>query len=413
MNVCEQNLVWAPVLNHTSIGEGSELSIEDLRRVINVEQWLTHLAVMALLNNRETSLNNGNNDDYFIYRGTRDPRFIILFFDLDTILGEGDTSSSPDDSIYGAVNLPVFDAFLHHPEIEPVYHRILLGLVETVFSEIEFDAQLEQTVDANGSTDAVGTASRDDSAQRQACHVGSEHAGDGDGWVLSGSKIPVPAAELADCVLVPASVEGADVGLFLLDPRAEGVRLVGLETPTGQPASLLQLDRVRVGPDAVLGSIAAGRAILEWLLLRATAAQCAMGVGICQAALEMTTEYIKERKQFGQPIAMFQAVGHRAADAFIDVQGIQLTTLQACWRVAAGLPATREVALAKYWVAEAGARVVAAAQHLHGGIGVDRDYPVHRFYLYAKQLELDLGGSTDQLRRIGRILAEMPFDTAV
>jgi len=95
------------------------------------------------------------------------------------------------------------------------------------------------------------------------------------------------------------------------------------------------------------------------------------------------------------------------------VQGIQLTTLQACWRVAAGLPAAREVALAKYWVAEAGARVVAAAQHLHGGIGVDRDYPVHRFYLYAKQLELDLGGSTDQLRRIGRILAEMPLDTAV
>jgi len=75
-----------------------------------------------------------------------------------------------------------------------------------------------------------------------------------------------------------------------------------------------------------------------------------------------------------------------------------------------GLPAEREVALAKFWVAEAGARVVAASQHLPGGMGVARDYPVHRFYLFAKQLELDLGGSTAQLRRIGRMLAEMPLE---
>jgi len=299
-------------------------------------------------------------------------------------------------------------------------HTAPVPFLETVvlaglpIAEFGSAAQREAWLPKLAAGEAVLTAAlQEDQAEPEKPVTRAHPESAGDGWVLSGSKIPVPAAELADCVLVPASVEGADVGLFLLDPRAEGVRLVALETPTGQPASLLQLDRVRVGPDAVLGSIAAGRASLEWLLLRATAAQCAMGVGICQAALEMTTEYIKERKQFGQPIAMFQAVGHRAADAFIDVQGIQLTTLQACWRVAAGLPAAREVALAKYWVAEAGARVVAAAQHLHGGIGVDRDYPVHRFYLYAKQLELDLGGSTDQLRRIGRILAEMPLDTAV
>jgi alkylation response protein AidB-like acyl-CoA dehydrogenase len=146
------------------------------------------------------------------------------------------------------------------------------------------------------------------------------------------------------------------------------------------------------------------------MLLRATAGLCAQGVGVFESALEQTSDYIKERKQFGQPLAMFQAVGHRAADAFIDVAAIRLTTLQACWRVAAGLPAEREVALAKYWVSEAGGRVVAAAQHLHGGIGVDRDYPVHRFYLWAKQIELDLGGTTAQLIRIGRMLAEMPLE---
>ncbi|MEZ4217788.1 MAG: acyl-CoA dehydrogenase family protein [Myxococcota bacterium] len=232
---------------------------------------------------------------------------------------------------------------------------------------------------------------------------------DGAGWVLSGAKLPVAFAELADLVLVPATLDGGDVAVFLVDPKAKGVSLVPLATMTGQPASLLRLDGVRVGEDAVLGGVGAGRLVLDGMRLRATAAQCAAGAGLCEAALEMTAAYIKERKQFGQPIAMFQAVGHRAADAFIDVQAVRLTAQQACWRIAAGLPAESEVALAKYWLAEAGARVVAAAQHLHGGMGVDRDYPVHRFYLFAKQLELDLGGATRQLLRIGDHLAEMPL----
>lgn len=232
---------------------------------------------------------------------------------------------------------------------------------------------------------------------------------DGDDFVLSGSKIPVSCAELADCILVSAAVDD-DVAIFLLDPKSAGVTLVPLQPMTGHPASLLQLDGVRVSAENMLGGLESGRLVLESMRLRATAAQCAQGVGICEAALEKTSEYIKERKQFGQPIAMFQAVGHRAADAFIDVSAIRITTQQACWRISAGLPSAKETALAKYWVAEAGARVVAAAQHLHGGTGVDRDYPVHRYYLWAKQLELDLGGTTEQLRRVGKILAEMPLD---
>ncbi len=244
-------------------------------------------------------------------------------------------------------------------------------------------------------------------------HPATRARRDGDGFVLSGRKLPVPAGGLADLLLVPASFaegEGDDAAVFLVDPGAPGVEQVPLATTSGQPASLLELDAVRVPADSVLGGVAAGRLVLEWMLLRATAAQCALGLGVCEEALSRTAAYVKERKQFGQPIAMFQAVGHRAADAFIDVQGMRLTTLQACWRIAAGLPAEREVALAKFWVAEAGARVVAASQHLHGGMGVDRDYPVHRFYLFAKQLELDLGGGTEQLRRIGRMLAEMPLE---
>ena len=129
-------------------------------------------------------------------------------------------------------------------------------------------------------------------------------------------------------------------------------------------------------------------------------------LGACEAALALTAEYAKTRKQFDQPIAMFQAVGHRAADAYIDVEGIRLTTLQAAWRISAGLHAATQLAVAKHWAREAGQRVVHAAQHLHGGIGLDGETPLHRFFLTVKQLELTLGGATQQLIQLGNLLAD-------
>src|SRR5437867_4074948 len=95
----------------------------------------------------------------------------------------------------------------------------------------------------------------------------------------------------------------------------------------------------------------------------------------------------------------------RAADAYIDAEAIRLTTWQAAWRLAADRPATTEVAIAKFWASEAAHRVVYAAQHLHGGIGVDVDYPLHRYYLWSKQIELTLGSGTRQLARLGADLA--------
>ena len=128
--------------------------------------------------------------------------------------------------------------------------------------------------------------------------------------------------------------------------------------------------------------------------------------GCFEAALALTSEYVKTRKQFDQPIAMFQAVGHRAADAFIDTEATRLTAWQAAWRIHEGLPADAQVAVAKFWAAEGGSRIVRAAQHLHGGIGVDREYPLHRYYVYQRQLELTLGSGTPTLLALGRMLAE-------
>jgi alkylation response protein AidB-like acyl-CoA dehydrogenase len=130
--------------------------------------------------------------------------------------------------------------------------------------------------------------------------------------------------------------------------------------------------------------------------------------GACATALALTGEYTKTRVQFDRPIATFQAVGQRAADAYVDTEAIRLTAWQAASRLSAGLPASSEVAVAKFWAAEGGQRVVHAAAHLHGGVGVDRDYPLHRFFLLTRQIELTLGGANESLRRLGRTLAAEP-----
>jgi alkylation response protein AidB-like acyl-CoA dehydrogenase len=230
---------------------------------------------------------------------------------------------------------------------------------------------------------------------------------DGDAWVLDGVKDCVPAGLIASRVLVPAAADGGVV-LALVDPSASGVKRERQDTTNFDPEARLTLTGVRVADADVLASGAGGAAALEWIVERATAAQCAVAIGVCEEAVRMTAEYTKTREQFDRPIATFQAVGQRAADAYIDTEAIRLTAWQAIWRLSEGLPATAEVAVAKFWAAEGGQRVVHAAQHLHGGMGVDKDYPLHRYFLLAKKLELTLGGATPQLLKLGAILATEP-----
>jgi len=234
----------------------------------------------------------------------------------------------------------------------------------------------------------------------------------GAGWVLRGTKLCVPAAQVAHQMLVPARTGPDGVGIFLVSVDVPGLTITPLDTTSGQPEARVDLEQVRVDAGAMLGTPAAGRAIVAWIVERAQAALAAVALGCCEESLRLTAEYVKTRKQFDQPIAMFQAVAHRTANAYIDTEGIRLTVWQAASRLAAGERAATEVALAKFWAAEAGHRIVHAAQHLHGGVGVDRDYPLHRYFLYARQLELTLGGASAQLRTIGRWLAEEPADDA-
>ena len=218
------------------------------------------------------------------------------------------------------------------------------------------------------------------------------------GWVLSGTKTAVPAPH-ADLILVPAGTR-----VFLVTPHDAGVTIRSQRVVDGDREGWLDLAGVPVPDDRMLG----GRDVLDWLIARGTVAVCAAQLGVVERALELTAEYARTRVQFGRPIGEFQAVAQRLADGYIDVEAVRLTMWQAAWRLSAGLPAETEVATAKFWAADAGHRVAHTAVHVHGGVGIDMDHPLHRYFVAAKRNEFPLGAATAQLRRTGAALAEAP-----
>lgn len=251
------------------------------------------------------------------------------------------------------------------------------------------------------------TAALSEPGQDLAVELTTLAAAEGDGWRLDGEKAGVPYAGRATRILVPARApEG--VGLFLVDPRGDGVELVAQRCTSGEPQAIVRLTGAAVAPPDVLVAPGEDPRALEWVLQRALTGLSALQAGVCRGALERTADYVSDREQFGRPIGAFQAVAQRVADAYIDVEAMRLTVLQAAWLLDAGQDCVEAVATAKFWAADGAHRVLHAAQHLHGGTGVDLDYPLHRHFLLGKQLEFTLGGATQHLLRLGELLASQP-----
>jgi 3-oxocholest-4-en-26-oyl-CoA dehydrogenase beta subunit len=225
---------------------------------------------------------------------------------------------------------------------------------------------------------------------------------DGESWRLDGVKELVSFGQLADTVLIPAAIEDGATGLFLLPTDASGVEIRSVATTNREPHADLFLDGAAVSAADKLD----GDGLVESLYTRALVGLCAVQVGVSDRALRMAAEYTTGREQFGRPIGSFQAVQQRMADGFIDLEAIRWTTWHAAWLIAEGRPAERAARVAKFWAAEAGARIAATAQHVHGGIGIDITYPLHRYFLWAKHNELTLGSAPQQLVHLGSTYPE-------
>jgi alkylation response protein AidB-like acyl-CoA dehydrogenase len=224
---------------------------------------------------------------------------------------------------------------------------------------------------------------------------------DGTTATVTGTKHVVPSVHLAEAgqqvrVLVPATAEGGRTVVLLVDAAAEGVTIErGVGTDL-EPLSQLTLDGA---PGTIVGDD--GAAVTRTIVALGTAGICARQAGTCEAALRVAAAYTSEREQFGTKIATFQAVAHRLADAYIDTEAIRLTSTHAAWLLDEGLPADEALAVAKVWATEGAQRVVHGAQHVHGGIGVDTDYPMHRFFRAAKAAEHTLGTASPHLVALG------------
>lgn len=227
----------------------------------------------------------------------------------------------------------------------------------------------------------------------------------GAGWKLDGAKHLVPMAHVADRLLVSARTGPNACGVFLVDCTAPGVTLETTETTARERRSTVRLAGVPVAADDVVGAPEGGRDIVAATTKRLLAGLCATQAGVSAEALKLTAAHVSDREQFGQKIATFQAVAQRAADAYIDVEAITLTARQAAWLLAHGRPADEALHTAKFWAAEAGFRVAHAAQHLHGGIGVDTEYPLFRYFRTTRQIELTLGGAAVHLKELGDRIA--------
>ncbi|QLL06306.1 acyl-CoA dehydrogenase family protein [Mycobacterium vicinigordonae] len=223
---------------------------------------------------------------------------------------------------------------------------------------------------------------------------------DGSSWRLDGAKELVPAGQLADTIVIPATLDDGTVGLFLVATDAPGVDVRPVTTTNREPHADVFLDGATVlDDDRLAGDV-------ESLYTRALVALCAIQLGVADRALHIAAEYTTGREQFGRPIGSFQAVQQRMADGYIDVEAMRWTTWHAAWLVAHGRPADRAARIAKFWAAEAGARVTATAQQVHGGIGIDTTYPLHRYFLWAKHNELSLGPASQQLASLGATYPE-------
>ncbi|HEX4360340.1 MAG TPA: acyl-CoA dehydrogenase family protein [Pseudonocardia sp.] len=219
-------------------------------------------------------------------------------------------------------------------------------------------------------------------------------AGTDGGWTVSGTLLGVRSAAEAYRILVPASLAGGGSGVLLVDPGAPGVAVTPTRTSSGLPEATVRLDGVRVGAGGLLGGDDTGR-VLAQLHRLALAGACAVGDGVLAGALELTAAHLAGRQQFGRPLATFQAAAQQVADVYLASRTVHLATLAACWRLA---PA--DVDVAAYWLAEQALPALHTCQHLHGGLGMDIGYPLHRHYGWGRDLARFVGGVEHRLEAL-------------
>ncbi len=242
------------------------------------------------------------------------------------------------------------------------------------------------------------------SGKYEASEVGLRAVLLGKDYVLEGHKLFVTDAHIADYVLVVARTGDGDraedgITLFLVDARGPDVKMEAIPTIGGDRQFKVTFDRVSVSQDNILGEVGGGWTMVDFTLRRAAVLKCAEMSGACQAVLDMTSSYAKERIQFDRPIGSFQAIQHKLADMLIDVEAVQYLLYQAAWGINVGSPSLWQISAVKAKANEAYQKVCIEAIAAHGAIGYTMDHDVGLYYRRVKAAQFG-AGDTDLHRAV-------------
>ena len=234
------------------------------------------------------------------------------------------------------------------------------------------------------------------SARYDASSVQVKAKPEGDHYVISGTKLFVHDAHIADYIIVAArtadsanSEEG--VTLFIVDGKSPGITTYLLRTIAGDKQCELTLSKVKVPKANILGQLNQGWGMVKEVMQWAALAKAAEMMGGAQQVLEMTIQYAKDRVQFDRPIGSFQIIQHYLADMSIDVDSSRVSLHKAAWMLSEGISCAKEISVIKGWLSEAYRRVTAQAHQIHGAIGFTKDHDLELYFRRAKAAELFFG----------------------
>jgi alkylation response protein AidB-like acyl-CoA dehydrogenase len=277
----------------------------------------------------------------------------------------------------------------------PFFSSVVLGGLTIL--DAGSDEQKQKYLPKIAGGEAIFTlALTESSARYEPASIKMKATADGDAYVISGTKMFVPDAHIADYLLGVARTDVRARGekgitVFIVDAYSPGISCSVLKTIANDKLCEVVFDRVRVPEENILGGLGQGWSVIRRVLERASIAKCCETIGAMQRTLDMTVEYAKTRKQFNRPIGSLQVIQHYCANMATDVDGSRFSTYQAAWRLSEGLPAAREVAIAKAWIGEAFGRVSTLAHQVHGAIGCTIDHDLQFYTKRGKAAELTYG----------------------
>jgi alkylation response protein AidB-like acyl-CoA dehydrogenase len=290
----------------------------------------------------------------------------------------------------------------------PFFSTVILGGLPIL--DVGSDEQKQKYLPGIISGKAIFTlALIEVSAKYEASSIKAKAAADKNAYVINGTKLFVPDANVADYILCVARTDEkskAEEGLtiFIVDAKSPGISKTVLNTVARDKQCEVIFKQVKVPRENILGKLNQGWGEIQKTIERAAIAKCCEMVGGMQAVLDMTVPYVKQRVQFDVPIGVFQAIQHHCVNMLVDVESSRVIAYEAAWKLTNGLPYSREAAMAKAWVSDACQRVVALGTQAHGGVAIMEDHDLPLYFRRAKAGELAFGDAKFHRKTVARKL---------